>query len=50
MFERSTAALKIQKVWRGYSLRKKHDKYLRAILKMQRAAIIIQRWIRKLPL
>jgi len=50
MLDRGASAVKIQKVWRGYQLRKKHEKYLRSILKMQRAAIRIQRWVRRLPL
>ena len=40
---------KIQKVWRGYSYRKKKEVHLKVLLKFQRAAIIIQRWVRKLP-
>lgn len=40
---------KIQKIWRGYSFRKKNSYHFKAILKAQRAAIIIQRWFRRLP-
>jgi hypothetical protein len=49
MLKRVSSAIKIQKVWRGYQLRSKHEEHLRSILKLQRAAIIIQRWIRRQP-
>ena len=50
MLKRVTSAIKIQKLWRGYIFRKKHHQYLKTLVKMQRAATIIQRWIRRLPL
>jgi hypothetical protein len=40
---------KIQKVWRGYCYRKKNEEHVKVLLKFQRAAIIIQRWVRRLP-
>ncbi len=46
---RISSAIKIQKVWRGFNFRKKNEHYLKLILKMQRAATIIQRWFRRLP-
>lgn len=48
MIERITSVIKIQKVWRGYLVRKKNKNHLKVIIKMQRAAIIIQRWYRRL--
>jgi len=50
MIKKVISAVKIQKVWRGFTFRKRNEKYLKAVLKMQRAAIIIQRWFRKLPM
>lgn len=48
MLKKITYAVKIQKVWRGYSFRKKNEQHLKIILKLQRAVIIIQRWARKI--
>lgn len=48
MIDRITSAIKIQKVWRGSLFRKKNKPYLKVIIKMQRAATIIQRWYRRL--
>jgi len=50
MIIKIVSAVKIQKVWRGFSLRKRNSKYLKAVMRMQRAAIIIQRWKRRLPI
>ena len=50
MLTRVASAIKIQKVWRGHHIRQKHEQYMRSLLKMQRAAVILQRWTRKLSL
>ncbi len=47
--KRIASVIKIQKVWRGYSYRKKNEGHIKTLLKFQRAAIIIQRWVRRLP-
>jgi len=49
MMKRISSAIKIQRIWRGYRFRKYHLDSIKAILKMQRASIIIQRWVRRLP-
>ena len=47
--KRISAAVSVQRAWRGFSFRKKHQGELQAILKYQKAATMIQRWFRRLP-
>jgi len=49
MLRRIACAVKIQKVWRGYSFRNKNEIHVKLLMKLQRAAVILQRWIRKIP-
>lgn len=49
MLKQISSAVSIQRAWKGYIFRKKHQSELKLILKYQTAATIIQRWFRKLP-
>jgi hypothetical protein len=44
---RQKAAVSIQRVWRGFKVRKSVNAYLK--IKEKESAIRIQRWVRKLP-
>ncbi len=44
---RQMAAVSIQRIWRGYKVRKSVNAYLK--IKEKESAIRIQRWIRRLP-
>lgn len=46
---RISAAVAVQRAWRGFSFRKKHQGELQLVLRYQKAATIIQRWFRRLP-
>lgn len=46
--KRTTAILKIQRVWRGISFRRKIMKTAKANYRLSRAAVKIQRWFRNL--
>lgn len=45
----NSASLNLQKLWRGYQARKAYRKQLLQDLSRARAAIRIQRWVRRLP-
>lgn len=46
---RISSAVTVQRAWRGFSFRKKHQGELQIILRYQKAATLIQRWFRRLP-
>lgn len=47
---RISAAVAVQRAWRGFIFRKKHQSELQLILRYQKAATMIQRWFRRLPI
>ena len=49
MLRRSASATRIQRHWKGYIFRKKHLQSLQQLWNLNRAAIIVQRWARRLP-
>lgn len=49
IIHRITASTVVQKLWRGYSIRKKIKAEVFELIKASRAATRIQRWFRKLP-
>ena len=46
---RISAAVALQRAWRGFSFRKKHQGELQLVLRYQKLATLIQRWFRRLP-